>query len=488
MLAKQKSRNLKKRVILSSTRHPKEEHSDIAFILDTLGQLWLAGIEVNWSEFYSNETRQRLPLPTYPFERKRYWINNGNPLPFASMAAPSLLEDTLEDQQYQGNERNNGDDAGAPRDDIESSIAAIWKNVLGMEHVSIFDDFFDLGGSSLLALNLFAQINKKFGKNLPLATLFEAPTVEQLANILRDDDWVAHWTSLVEIQPGGSKPPIYFIHAAGGNILIYRDLARRLGPDQPVYGFQAQGLDGKQPILTKIEDMAALYVKELQAVQPEGPYLLGGYCMGGTVALEMAQQLNKQGQEVKLVAIFETYNWANATPKSSFGKIYYIIQKLEFHLRNFIILDAKGKRKFIQEKAKVALNRSGVWYGMLLTKLGRKVQKRDSQYVPIAKLWEVNEEAPFHYVPVDYPGQITDFRPVKEYVGNLGPEMGWEKVAKGGVDKHILPFYPAGMMVEPFVEKLADVLGGCIHEATAEVTTNSSRVAPKVDTGVVDPS
>jgi acyl transferase domain-containing protein/thioesterase domain-containing protein len=477
MLAKQKSRNLNKRLILSSTRHPKKEHSDVAFLLDTLGQLWLAGIEVNWSEFYITETRQRLPLPTYPFERKRYWINNGNPLPFATLAAPSLLEDSLEyhqEEQYHANERNNGDNAGAPRDDIERSIAAIWKYVLGMEQVSIFDDFFDLGGGSLLALNLFAQINKTFDKNLPLATLFEAPTIEQLANILRDDDWEAPWTSLVEIQPGESKPPVYFIHAAGGNILIYRDLARRLGPDQPVYGFQAQGLDGNQPFLTQIDEMAALYVKELQAVQPEGPYLLSGYCMGGTVAFEMAQQLYKQGHEVKLLAIFETYNWANSTPKSTFGKIYYFIQKIEFHLRNFIILDSKGKRKFIQEKAKVAMNRSGVWYGMLLTKLGRKVQKGSGQYVPIAQLWEINELAPFNYVPTDYPGRITDFRPVKGYVVNNGPEMGWNEVAKGGVDTHILPFYPAGMMVEPFVERLADELRECIHKALAEETIDSS--------------
>jgi thioesterase domain-containing protein len=278
----------------------------------------------------------------------------------------------------------------------------------------------------------------------------------------------------VEIQPGESKPPVYFIHAAGGNILIYRDLARRLGPDQPVYGFQAQGLDGNQPFLTQIDEMAALYVKELQAVQPEGPYLLSGYCMGGTVAFEMAQQLYKQGHEVKLLAIFETYNWANSTPKSTFGKIYYFIQKIEFHLRNFIILDSKGKRKFIQEKAKVAMNRSGVWYGMLLTKLGRKVQKGSGQYVPIAQLWEINELAPFNYVPTDYPGRITDFRPVKGYVVNNGPEMGWNEVAKGGVDTHILPFYPAGMMVEPFVERLADELRECIHKALAEETIDSS--------------
>ena len=134
--------------------------------------------------------------------------------------------------------------------------------------------------------------------------------------------------------------------------MIYRDLARHLGPDQPVYGVQAQGLDGKQPFLTRIEGMAAYYINEIQSMRPDGPYFLGGYCMGGTIALEMAQQLHAQGREVVLLALFETYNWANLPAFSLFDKIYYYLQKIEFHGRNIILLDAEEKKIFFSEKAK----------------------------------------------------------------------------------------------------------------------------------------
>ncbi len=454
-------------IALGSLRHPKESEPDVAYILNTLGRLWLSGKRINWHNIHANDKRQRISLPTYPFERKRYWFEPVD----QKTNYPNIFKKPLSDQVQSNQNQVKPDQEipesflGTPRDEVERSIAAIWEGLLGVNNLSIYDNFFDIGGSSLIAVSLFAQINKTFGQNLPLATLFEAPTIEQLASILRNEDWIPPWTSLVEIQSGGSRPPFFFIHAAGGNVLIYRDLARRLGPDQPVYGFQAQGLNGNQPFLTKIEDMAALYVKELQDVHPEGPYLLGGYCMGGTVAFEMAQQLHKQGQEVKLVALFETYNWVNSPARSLVDTIYYYYQKLEFHLRNFFLLDAKGKRKFIQEKAKVVKSRSSVWYGMILTQLGRKAQKRSGHSVPLAQLWEINELAPFHYIPLEYPGRITDFRPVKGYAVNSCPEMGWENVAKGGVDTHILPFYPAGMMVEPFVEQLAKELRECIDEA-----------------------
>jgi thioesterase domain-containing protein/aryl carrier-like protein len=461
-------------IALGSLRHPEESESDVAYILNTLGRLWLSGKRLDWTHFYASEKRQRISLPTYPFERKRYWLDpveqKKNYLKF--FTKPPVNQVQSAQNQAEPDQEVPESYLGPPRNDVERSLAAIWEGLLGVNNLSIYDNFFEIGdnffeigGSSLIALSLFAQINKTFGENLPLATLFEAPTIEQLANILRTEVWTAPWTTLVKIQSGASKPPIYFIHAAGGNLLIYRDLARRLGPDQPVYGFQAQGLDGKQPFLTQIEDMAALYVKELQAVQHEGPYLLGGYCMGGTVALEMAQQLHKQGQDVKLVALFETYNWANGPARSLVDTIYYYIQKLEFNLRNFLLLDSKGKQKFVQEKAKVAKSRSGVWYGMLLTNFSRQIRTRSGQFVPLAQLWEINELAPFHYRPTDYLGPISHFRPVKEYAVNSSPGMDWEKVAKGGVETHILPFYPEGMMLEPFVEQLAEELKDCIDRA-----------------------
>lgn len=354
-----------------------------------------------------------------------------------------------------------------PRDELEYQLTKIWEKVLGIHPIGVRDDFFELGGSSLLAMVLLAQVQKLTDKNFPLAALLYASTIEQMVSILRksQEEWSAIWSSLVAIQSGGSKPPFFCIHGAGGNILIYRDLARRLGPDQPFYGLQAQGLDGERPFYTRIEDMATHYLKEVQAVQPEGPYFLGGYCMGGTVALEMAQQLHAQGQEVALLAFLETYNWANITANSLLDNIYFYIQKIEFHWRNFLLLEPKEKLTFILEKAKVAKSRSKVWYGFISSKLGHKFHAGNGQHLHLFNLWDVNERATLKYFPKAYPGRITQFSPIKEYARYDAPELGFDKLAAGGVEIHELPVYPAGMLVEPFVQLLAEKLKACIHKA-----------------------
>ena len=188
----------------------------------------------------------------------------------------------------------------APRDALERQLTNLWEMVLGRTPIGVTDNFFDIGGHSLLAAQLFARIDRELGANLPLATLFHAPTVRQLADLLRQKDWKPSWASLVPIQPAGSRKPLFCVHGAGGNVLLYRDLARHLGPDQPIYGLQSRGIDGGESYLTRFEDMAAHYINEIKTVQPEGPYNLAGYCLGGTLALEMAQQLEAKGEEVAL--------------------------------------------------------------------------------------------------------------------------------------------------------------------------------------------
>ena len=196
----------------------------------------------------------------------------------------------------------------APIDEIERHMAKLWGQVLNLEKVSVRANFFEIGGHSLLAAELFTLIEGAFSKRIPLAALFQRPTIEELAQCLRQDEWSPDWASLVPITAGGSRPPLFLVHGAGGNVLLYRDLANRLGADQPVYGLQAHGLDGLLAPLTRIEDMAERYVTEVRTLQPEGPYHLGGYCLGGVVALEMARRLMEQGEEVALVAMLETYN------------------------------------------------------------------------------------------------------------------------------------------------------------------------------------
>jgi acyl transferase domain-containing protein/thioesterase domain-containing protein/acyl carrier protein len=221
-----------------------------------------------------------------------------------------------------------------PRDEIERELASLWQGLLGVSEVGINDDFFELGGQSLVAVRLFQRIGKKYGVDLPLSTLFQAPTIAECATLLRDqlgrphpgDAEVTMTTSadpteapppppekpafraLVVVQRGGDRLPFFCVHGAGGNVLNFRDLARAMHPDQPFYGLQASGIDGISPLRKTIEEMADAYFAEIRAFQPKGPYLLGGYSGGGIVAFEMARRFTALGQEVGLLAFIDTFH------------------------------------------------------------------------------------------------------------------------------------------------------------------------------------
>jgi len=476
-LAKQQVDRTKSQISLSSIRHPKGKKSDPRFILETLGRLWLAGVKVNWSGYYSNQRRLRVPIPTYPFERKRYWIE-GNNRSHTNGSISSNLPQYLDTEnpvcKPPYDSQSNRSIRSSKEDEIEHILTSIWQDLLGVDHIDSNDDFFELGGSSLLAVSLFSKIEKSFGQKFPLVTLLDAPTIEQLAAILREESQTTSWSSLVKIQSSGQQPPFFLVHGAGGNILIYRDLANYLGPDQPVFGLQCQGLDGKKPILNSVEEMAINYVNDIKTVQPIGPYLLGGYCLGGSVALEMAQLLTREGEEVALVALFETYNWANMGASSINDKVIHNTQRVIFHLRNFFLLGSDGKLSFLKEKMNVAISRGKVWSGKLFSKLGNNGNEQEHQNILLAQVWETNDRAALKYVPSPYSGCITHFRPIKQYTQNDSSDLGWDNIAKEGVDTHIMPVYPAGMMVEPFVQQLAEELKACIDKAIEEHLTKNS--------------
>jgi len=185
--------------------------------------------------------------------------------------------------------------------------------------------------------------------------------------------------------------------------------------------------------------------------------------MGGTVALEMAQQLQEQGQEVALLVLFETYNWANMPAMSFLDKIYYYIQKIKFNWGKLLL--AKSKWTFIMEKERIASSKIKAWLGLMSSKLGHNSRSGNGQDLFLLRLRRANDRASNNYVPRVYPGQITQFVPAKEYSHNKKPGLGWENLAAGGVELHEIPAYPEGMFEEPFVELLADKLKECIYKA-----------------------
>jgi phthiocerol/phenolphthiocerol synthesis type-I polyketide synthase E len=357
----------------------------------------------------------------------------------------------------------------ANEDDTTRRLARIWKDLLGIDSVGLGQNYFDLGGDSSLAVHLFAQIEQVFKVKLPPTTLFDAPTIEELAQVLRREASPSGWSPLVTIQSAGSRPPFYCVHGAGGTVLIYRDLARRLGSNQPFYGLQAPGLDGSCPPVTRIEDMAYLYAKEIRKVQPHGPYFLGGYCMGGIIAFEVAQQIQAQGERVALLALFDTTDVSKIPLPSSSGKRYYDFQRLVFHVANFLRLDFEGRAQFFREKMQILRSRIPVWRGMLVSKFTKNPRTETSESLLLAKIWQSNDQAALGYVPRPYPGSITEFRPLKQYRMFSRPDARWDRLAQGGQQVVVLPIYPAGMLVEPFVQHLAVALEKTIDDAVQQI-------------------
>jgi aspartate racemase len=187
----------------------------------------------------------------------------------------------------------------ACRTATEWQLAQIWEEILSVKPIGTSDNFFDLGGNSLLGVRLMLQVEKTFGKSLPLGVLYEAPTVGLMSKRITEEPEVKEWSSLVPLRPDGLKPPFFWIHGEDSDAF----LPRYLGPDQPVYGLRHQGEDGWPARYTTVKQMAAHYLSEIRSVQPLGPYHLGGYCFGGLVAFEIAQILRKQGQSVSLLAL-----------------------------------------------------------------------------------------------------------------------------------------------------------------------------------------
>jgi aspartate racemase len=372
----------------------------------------------------------------------------------------------------------------APRDELELQLTKVWEKVLGHRPVGVRDNFFDLGGQSLLAVRLFAQIEKIVGKKLPISTLFHAPTIERLAGLIRQQEWSAPWKSLVAIQPGGSRPPFFCLHAHDGGVLFWRDLAHHLGSDQPFYALQAQGLDGRQTPLSQIEEMAAHYIKEIRTLQPEGPYFIGGHCLGGLIAFEMAQQLHAERERVALLALFDCYAPRRKTSARSsrlYRYRYKAIRLFEMtvglHVGNLSVLKPEERLPYIRGKFNKALYKLYMGLG--------------SAWIPAARarrnILNAGSQAARTYNPKIYPGKITLFR-ATDLGGGIShnPQMGWDRLAGGGLETHLIPGYFAHIVLEPRVRLLAQQLIAAIlkaqeiqsSEQTGRVEDDQKKVRP----------
>jgi acyl-CoA synthetase (AMP-forming)/AMP-acid ligase II/thioesterase domain-containing protein len=340
----------------------------------------------------------------------------------------------------------------APRDVLEAQLVKVWEKVLNLMPISVADNFFDLGGNSLSAAYMFHMIAKITNNNLPLATLFQAPTIEQLAAILRHDGAGEPWTSLTAIQPKGSKPPLFCLHWDNGTVFFYRDLAAHLDPDQPVYGLQAVGLDGKKAPHTSTEDMAAHYIREIQTVQPEGPYFLIGRCYGGFVAFEMAHQLHTQGWQATLIILdsgpidwqSESFKDTEEPPSRYFHRFFYHLKRKQ--LTHALLLYLLTHLKKVARK----MNR------MLSNPYNCRLQS----------ITDANLNAKKNYRAKPYPGRIMLYRSEEFHTRkDKDWHLKWSELAAGGFDCELVSGTHMTMLHEPHVRILAKKLTAYLEHA-----------------------
>ncbi|MGA8763865.1 MAG: amino acid adenylation domain-containing protein [Candidatus Sulfotelmatobacter sp.] len=327
----------------------------------------------------------------------------------------------------------------APRDEFEAKMAALWERVLGKPSVGVRDDFFDLGGHSLLALRLTSRIEREFGKKLTITALLQAPTVEQLVRMMRQEK--TSWSPLVVLQPAGSKPPLFFVHGLGGTVMRFHELARHMAPDQPFLSFQAQGIDGNLAVLSNVDDMADLYLEHLRDAQPDGPYYLGGYSFGGLVALEMARRLLERRQEVALLALVDTY--VGGSNSSLLGR--------------FFSLTSEQKVAYLKKRA---------------TRYRRGIKRRIDALSFPAEVKAVRNScaaAELNYRPTAYPGPVVLFRASEKALRGLEDKSGgWQKYAAGGLEVHEIDGDHGNVLNEPNVRQLAAALRARLEQAQAE--------------------
>jgi amino acid adenylation domain-containing protein/FkbH-like protein len=304
----------------------------------------------------------------------------------------------------------------APRNGVERDLCELWAKMLHLKQVGINDNFFDLGGHSLLAVRLFAEIEKMTGRKLPLVTLFQSPTIRQLAKALKPGNDDTSRSLLVPVQPNGDKPPLYLVHGAGGDVLWgYANLAGHMPADQPIYGIRSRGQTGHEEFHT-LSEMAACYVREIRALQPQGPYYFGGYCFGGNVAYEMARQLRAQGQEVAFLALldsaptnvgYENPRWLSPAFHARFAR------NAAYWLCDFATLPMREQRRWVQRKAKAAVRK-------LLRRFARGNKPAsvdledviDPMHFPEQelKLWQAHLNALVRHVDGSYDGEVLLLR------------------------------------------------------------------------------
>lgn len=358
-----------------------------------------------------------------------------------------------------------------PRNGLEVQLAALWQQVLGVHDPDVYDNFFDLGGQSFKAAQLFYLLEEVYGRQFPLATLFEAPTIAELASVLSREQWTPPWRSLVAIQSSGTASPIFAVPGVGGNVLVFAKLAQLLGKDQPFYGLQTRGLDGREAPFTSVVKMAAHYVDEIRSVQPKGPYVIAGTCTGGVIAYEIAQQLMVRHERVILIVIESwhplSYNGFVLRTKRYVRPLLYVWKRMSQFLAasRQMSVGARlrlGLGKLHERIERIGLDADGKIFGETFTNI---------------RVAEATLEAIAVYKTQEFKGTLLNVTASDRVVADsvVDTRKVWEVLTRGGVTSVSIPAANSGQLfVTPHVEMLFDHLEAFFRAIDAQGETSLS--------------
>jgi amino acid adenylation domain-containing protein len=365
----------------------------------------------------------------------------------------------------------------APRTAVEEVLAEIWAELLGIAHIGVHDNFFERGGHSLLAVLLMARIEKRLGKTLPLAALFSAPTLEALAALAETAGGHPAGRkgrgALVAIKPATNqdtdRAPFFCIHPIGGNVLCYLDLARHLAPDQPFYALQTPD---DRPPAKSIEEMAARYLAEVRRVQPQGPYRLGGWSMGGLVAFEMARQLAAEGQAPELLALIDTLPPETATaPATDEELVAWFAQDMARLLGSNVGISPEELCSLPEQEKLAHVVRLGHTAGLLPADFGL------AQIEPLFATFAANLQASRAYAPEPYTGRVTLWVSEATAASHAAALDAWSRLVPAGLDRTILPGDHYSLLRRPEVERLARELTAQLVQNNDDGSTSAARQA-----------
>lgn len=387
-------------------------------------------------------------LPTYPFQRESYWLPDAKAMKIAgdesTLAIGSICSSTPA-------LIHRSSDAIIPaRNETERRLIAVWEKTLNVSPISIRDSFFDLGGTSALALQLFANVEQEFSRALPLAKLYSAPTIEKLSPLLLESDESCHWDTVVALNEGGMLPPLFFVPGLGGHAFDLRVLARQIGEDQPVYVMHPQGLDPGQVPLSSVEEMAAAFVAEVRRIQPAGPYRLGGYSFGGSVAFEMTCLLDESGHGVASLILLDAYGPAAFQKRS-------LPLRLAMHARMLLRMDRSKRRQYLSQRV------NGVWRRLHRAALGGAAPAAPGGSAvvdAVQRVVDANALAWREYRPRKYAGRAILFRAHQRDEGiraftTCDQFNGWGEYCGSGVEVMTLPCDHLEVFHQPYISQLA---------------------------------